>query len=83
MGIVFDRPLGAIGVTVTVNGEVADDGLDLTQDGEFVRDGQLIEYFGFANESGDALDPKTWDVQCEWQTRADTTVRTACTIERR
>ena len=81
MGLVLPKPEGATSVDVEVSGSDEVEHLDLTQDGEFVSDGEPIEYFSFATKGGGRLPMKTWRIYLTWHGAA--TVRTYCEIYRR
>lgn len=66
-GILLKKPAGATKVTVKINGDVADENLDLTHEGPFVSGGELIEYIWFADADGTPRGNDRFAIECDWE----------------
>lgn len=78
VGLTFTKPGAATHVTVKMNGQVVDDNLDLSKDGDFVLNGQLVEYVAVAEADGTPLHDRALAFECEW-TGGDTE-ETVCMV---
>ncbi len=82
IGLVFKAPEKATNVTLSQNGSVIDQDVDLTKNADNVIDGDLVVYFAFANDKGEELRKKAFALTFEWTLDDGTTVETQCAIRR-
>lgn len=66
VGLKFTKPEKATRVTVKMNGQVVDEDLDLSKEGDFVCNGELIEYVAVADAAGNPIADKHLAFECEW-----------------